>query len=80
VLRPEVRHLSGGIHVEQKIDVALRVTAHILGAVIRQMREAHGGEQGGQRLRIGAGEFDELEAIEPQRVVTRIFHRCLHLK
>ena len=64
----EIGDLPGGVHVEQEIDVALGIAADILGFVIGDMGEAHGREQVRQRLRIGAGELDELEAVEAERV------------
>ena len=56
--------LAGRLHVEDEVDVALGVVAHVLRAVVADMGEAQLDEQAGQRLGIGAGELDELEAVE----------------
>ena len=64
----EFRRLALRFHVEQKVDAALGVAADVLGPVGADMGEAHGDEQPGQRLGIGAGEFDEFEAVEAEVV------------
>ncbi len=43
--------------------------ANPLGLVIVAMGEAEALEQAAEGLRIGAGELDELEAVEAERVV-----------
>jgi hypothetical protein len=71
MLLAEIRDLAGIVHVEQEVDVALRVAADILRLVRADMGEAHLHEQIGQRIGIGPGEFDEFEAVEAHRIVGR---------
>ncbi|MEA3001487.1 MAG: hypothetical protein QOH81_275, partial [Sphingomonadales bacterium] len=40
-----------------------------LRLVVAEMGEAHRSEQGGERVRIGAGELDELETVKAERIV-----------
>ena len=75
MLLAEMRDLSGRIHVEQEVDVALRIAADILRPMRADMSEAHLHEQVSQRIGIGAGELDELEAVQAHGVVVRVGHR-----
>ena len=45
VLAAKLRRLAARLHVQDEIDVALLVAQHVLGAVARHGREAHGLEQ-----------------------------------
>jgi hypothetical protein len=68
---PETCRLSRRIHVQQKIDVALNIATHILGAVIANMAEAHCRKQPREAFGIGPGKFDELKSVQAQYVVMR---------
>ncbi len=57
-----------GLGVDDEIHVALAVQRDVLGTVPRHAHEAHALEQLAERLRIGRGVFDELEAIGAHRV------------
>ncbi len=65
----EPRNLAPGIHVEKKVDVALGIAPDILGLVRADMGEAHPDEQLRQRIGVGTGEFDELEAVQAHGIV-----------
>ncbi|OIQ69918.1 hypothetical protein GALL_484760 [mine drainage metagenome] len=75
----EFRGLPLGLHVQDQVDVALAKPQHVLGAVFGDSREAHHLEQGLQALRLGRGEFDELEAVGAQWVVEQIAGRIRNL-
>jgi hypothetical protein len=65
---PERLGMAAFLHVQQEVDVALAIMAHRLRAMVADMGEAQLLEQSGQRFGIGAGEFDELEAVEADRI------------
>ncbi len=72
--RAELGDLPDRLHVQQQVDIALRIAADILGSVGGKVREAHCFQQRRQRLRFRTGEFDELKAVEAKRVVV---HRAI---
>jgi hypothetical protein len=74
---PELGGMSGRLHVQQKIDAALAIATDRLGPVITDMSEAEPGEQPRQRLRIGPGKLDELEAVEAERVVADTHRKAI---
>jgi hypothetical protein len=67
----ERRRLAGRLHVEDEVDVSLRVTPYILRLVVAEVSEAERREQAGKRVRIGPGELDEFKAVEADRVFVR---------
>ena len=58
-----------GLTVQEEVDVVLAIVCDVLGAMLLQAREAEGGEEGVQPVGLGAGELDELDAVETNRVV-----------
>src|SRR5829696_1678252 len=64
----ELVGVAGRLHVEQEIDLALLVVPDRLGAVGADVGEAQLREQPAHRFGIRAGELDELEAVEAERV------------
>ena len=64
----ELGGMARRLPVEEEVDVALGVMIDRLGAVGADMGEAQAPEQPGHRLRIGAGELDEGESVEAERV------------
>ena len=70
----ELRGLAVRLHVEDEIDVALRIAADVFAAMIADMGETHPGEQIGQRIGIGAGEFDKFKAIKAHKVFGFLGH------
>ena len=63
----ELVGMAGRLQVEQEVDVALLV-ADRLRAMVADMGEAELGEQAAHRFGVGAGELDELEAVEAERI------------
>jgi hypothetical protein len=60
--------------IGDQVDVALPPQLHVLGPVPRDADEAHRGENGFQHALFGRGKFDELEAVEAQRVFEQVSH------
>src|SRR5229473_1615992 len=54
--------------IDDEVDVALAVERDILGAVLRDLHEAHVLEQRAERRWIGCCVFDELEAVGAHRI------------
>ncbi len=73
----ELGRLARGIHVQDEVDVALLVADHVLGAVPGGGHKAQRLELTGHASRVGAGEFDELEAVGAQRIVEQLALRLL---
>src|SRR5688500_11743753 len=67
--------MAGGRQVEQEIDGALAIAADRLAAMVADMSEAELRDQAGERLRIGTGNLDELEAVEADRVLANLLLR-----
>jgi hypothetical protein len=64
--------------VDDEVDVALTIQRHVLVTMPRDRGEAHLFEQLAERLRIGRGVFDELEAVGADGVIPRLnLHVCL---
>ena len=58
--------------VDNKMNVALLIEGDVLRAVARRGDKPHALEQCGERPRVGAGIFDELEPVGSHRVVPKI--------
>jgi hypothetical protein len=67
----ETGGLAALVHVEDEIDVALRIMADVLRPVIAHVGEAERQEEARERIGIGAGKFDEFETVEAKRVIVR---------
>jgi hypothetical protein len=52
-----------GLAVDDEVDPALAIEDHVLGAVLRDRREAHLLEERAQLLGIGSGVLHELETV-----------------
>ena len=65
----EARRERAGLGVEHVVDVALPVDRDVLGLVLGDRPVAHSREQARELLRLRVGEFDELEAVGPDRIV-----------
>ena len=66
--RERLREASG-LGVDDEVDLSLAIEEHILGAVLRDRREAHLLEQPAERGRVRRRVLDELEAVGAERVV-----------
>ena len=66
----ELVGMAGRLAIEQEVDAALGIMVDRLGAMGADMGEAELAEQVGHRLGIRAGELDESEAVEAERVFT----------
>ena len=64
MLRREISGWTARRVIGDKVDVPLSPQMDLLGTVIGDVREAHGGENGFQHARLGRGELDELESVE----------------
>src|SRR5690606_27474949 len=62
--------------IGDQVDPALTPELGILGAVARDQAEAHRGECRFQRALFRRAEFDELEAIEAERIFEAGHERC----
>ena len=76
-----VRSMRGALRihwvgVHHDIEPALAVQQHLAGAVACHRFEAHHLQHLAQGLRLGSGVFDELHAVQAQRV-GRVTERCL---
>ena len=71
VLGREIGRERIGLLVDEEVAVALAVQRDLAPAVTGDRGEAEIAEQRVQQLRIGRGEFDELEAVDPHRVLER---------
>ena len=71
------RRLARRLHVQDEVDVALLVANDILRAMLRDRREAEALEQLAQRMRVGRGVFDELEAVSAKWIVEQVCHWSL---
>jgi len=69
VLGHELRREALGIRIQDVIDVTLPIDCDRLLLVPRDRLVAHLLEQDRQLLRLGMGEFDELETIRAGRVL-----------
>jgi hypothetical protein len=63
--------------IEQQVDAALLVPHHIMRRVMRGGDEAELLELRGHAIRVGRGEFAELEAVEPHGVDVHMIHVCI---
>jgi hypothetical protein len=71
MLGDEARRMAAGLGVQEIADVALLPKLHRLRLVGGHMRVAHPREEIAEHLRLGMGEFDELEAVGPGGVLVR---------
>ncbi len=78
VVLGEVRRLPGGRAVDQHGDVALLQAHHAVGRVHMGGGEAHQLQARNHRFGLGAGEFDELEAVDAEGVFLVEFGGVLH--
>ncbi len=69
VRRDEAHGERAGLGIEHVVDVALPVDRDVLGLVLRHRPVAHAREEARKLLRLRVGEFDELEAVGPDRIV-----------
>jgi hypothetical protein len=72
MLVAELRDAAVGVAVEHQVDATLLVAGDVLAEVPVRGHEAELLELTRHRLGIGRSEFDELEAVEAQRIMERI--------
>ena len=75
MLTTKLRGVTARLHVQNEIHITLAIVQYVLGTMACHGREAHGLKRVGERARLRAGEFDELEAIGSERI--ELGHRCL---
>jgi hypothetical protein len=69
-----VRRGAACLVVEHQVDASLSPQRHVLGAMHRDLAEAQAFEYRLDDVFVGCGELDELESVQPHRVVKNLAH------